>query len=193
MKRRRKKPTSHRTTITGPAGEITMKDIHIHIPKENFKDAETYAVNIPPRLPQDLKLHSYVDTILCEFVCTGCLGQVYIPAMVLGEEFKMPYPDLDLIEKRLIESEALKPRHLAPVYADIDQKLNDLPGGYAFCGIYKIARLWRMWENPNRYQNEEYCSWCHHSLKGNSHQDDSSRKGGYLARCAECSQCHISP
>lgn len=99
---------------------------------------------------KDLQVPLEQHHVLVEFACTNCMHCVYTPTIVLGS-----YPtDLDEFEKHAKEAGAIPERHIGPVFSNKKTEALNLPGGYARCGEYKLARIWKLWENPNRYQEE---------------------------------------
>lgn len=109
-----------------------------------FKDSETVV------LTKDLQVPLEQHHVLVEFACTNCMHCVYTPTIVLGS-----YPtDIDEFEKHAKEAGAIPERHIGPVFSNKKTEALNLPGGYARCGEYKLARIWKLWENPNRYQEE---------------------------------------
>ncbi len=86
-----------------------------------------------------------ISPVLLELVCTGCLESIFKPLMLVGNG---DYPDLEQLQQEVM-------RHTAPVYVSEEQKTQNLPSGYAFCGMYHAARIWKIWEDPRRYQTEQ--------------------------------------
>lgn len=95
----------------------------------------------------------YDSVILAEFVCDGCLQSHYIPTMMLTKEAEPQFPkNFDEVEQMILKSHpAFNRRHTAPIFEG-KYKDDEVPLGYAQCGFYHLARLWKPWEDPNRYQ-----------------------------------------
>ena len=92
----------------------------------------------------------FSSIILAEFACTGCLISKYIPTMLLTEVPEPVYPaDLDNIEKLILKNVKFETKHTAPVFSS---PTHEHPEGYSHCGYFRLARLWKPWENPARYQ-----------------------------------------
>src|SRR5947209_5383854 len=99
--------------------------------------------------PNDKFATQVVSTVLLELVCTGCLQSIYRPLMMMQHipEDIGQYPDLESLENQL--GEGL--RHVAPVYTSEEHREKNLESGYSQCGYYKAVRVWKEWEDPERY------------------------------------------
>jgi hypothetical protein len=78
-----------------------------------------------------------------EYVCTNCMDSIYKPfMMVFSPEEEQKYPDIDFLAEQ-IQEQAGHPEH----------HVEKEPGsGWYLCGTYAACRIWRLWENPDRYK-----------------------------------------
>src|ERR1700733_8052789 len=74
-----------------------------------------------------------VELILVELVCAGCMRSDYRQVLAVG---MIDYPKNLYRLPQVFGWDKNSLRHIDGVFS----------GGYAFCGLYHVVRLWRMWE-----------------------------------------------
>lgn len=85
---------------------------------------------------------AFMEPVLIELICSGCLDSMFETVLLVSPtgDDKLGYPDnLDELVEEIIEDKG-KLRHTSHTEGH----------GYAYCGMYKATKVWRVWEDPKR-------------------------------------------
>ena len=101
----------------------------------------TKNITTPKLTSQKLRI-AFIEPVLIELICGGCQESLYEMFLLVspdGNE-KLGYPDnLDAITDEIFEDKN-RLRHI----------VHTTGHGYAYCGMYKAEKVWRVWEDPRK-------------------------------------------